>query len=44
MMKWRKGPEKLDDQYNAKDIQDQEELQLLYDEAKLNQKNLHDFK
>ena len=35
--------EKLDDQYNAKDIQDQEELQLLYDEAKLNQKNPHDF-
>ena len=40
----RKGLEKLDDQYDAKDIQDQEELQLLFDEAKLNQKNPHDFK
>ena len=39
----RKGLEKLDDRYDAKDIQDQEELQLLYDEAKLNQKNPHDF-
>ena len=40
----QKGLEKLDDQYNAKDIQDQKELQLLCDEAKLNQKSLHDFK